>query len=221
MEHRAWLSDETLAQLSVELNALGKLFFYDPQQDAHEAYPLFETFATVDAPSLAAEWVGLDAEERKKAAAAFALFGDAVEDGRVKDEVAWEYRRLFVGPHKMPCPPYGSAYTDRERVIFGVTCLELRTWMRAHGIEGIEDNLPEDHIGKVMMLAAWLCLERPDLLGEFLERHVLPWSGHYLNYLEENACVGCYRGLAQIARLTLDALERELELTPRDLLLYW
>ena len=86
---------------------------------------------------------------------ALSLMVNGLADGIDADDLVWEYRRLFVGPAPKPAPPWGSVYTDRECVVFGEGTLELRAWMRAHGVRRTTDErTPEDHIG--LMLAPGL-----------------------------------------------------------------
>ena len=123
------------------------------------------------------------------------------------EAMKWEYRRLFVGPQSLPAPPWGSVYTDRDCVVFGESTIALRSWMRARGIERLNDEKdPEDHIGLVLAMAAWLAEEKPELVGEFLRLHVLPWSGHLLEQLEAAAEHPFYKGLASIARTSLSGM---------------
>ena len=98
----------------------------------------------------------------------------------------WEYRRLFVGPQSLSAPPWGSVYTDRDCVVSGETDRAAFVEFELAGVELLNDERdPEDHIGLVLAMAAWLAGEKPELVGEFLRLHVLPWSGHMLEQLEQ------------------------------------
>ena len=95
--------------------------------------------------------------------------------------LACAYRRLFVGPGHLVAPPWGSVYTDRDCVTFGMATLDLRAWMRVHGISmEVGERVPEDHIGLLLGQMGMLCQQAPELLDEFLRLHVLTWSHHYL-----------------------------------------
>ena len=143
------------------------------------------------------------------------------EDGTFcgDDDLMWEYRRLFIGPGAKPAPPWGSVYTDRECVVFGDTTLELRAWMREHGVARIVDErTPEDHIGLLLALMAWLAQYQPENLEEFLRLHLLTWAGHFLDELAEAAEHPFYEGLARLTKASLDGLQDALGLeveTPR------
>jgi TorA maturation chaperone TorD len=182
---------------------LGPLFLSDP---AHEdgVVPAIEAFARLDVSAAAEEWPFVEAEE---AHVALSLMKQGAQAGAQSDEVVWEYRRLFVGPAPKPAPPWGSVYTDRECVVFGATCLELRQWMREVGIKRLgEERDPEDHIGLMLLLLAWIAEHRPELLEDYLRLHLLPWSSHLLEELEEAAAQPLYKGLAHLARLSLEGM---------------
>ncbi|WP_417143225.1 Tat proofreading chaperone DmsD [Raoultibacter massiliensis] len=126
---------------------------------------------------------------------------------------AGRQRRLFVGPAKKPAPPWGSVYTDRECVVFGESTLALRRWMRENGIERTTDEkTPEDHIGLMLVLLAWLAANKPELIEPYLQDHVLTWSSHFLDQLAEAAEHPFYEGLALLAKESLEGLQRELDL---------
>ncbi|WP_270298211.1 molecular chaperone TorD family protein, partial [Eggerthella sinensis] len=108
-----------------------------------------------------------------------------------------------------PAPPWGSVYTDRECVVFGATTLELRAWMRAHGVQRASDErTPEDHIGLMLGLMAYLARTQPGDLDGFLRLHLLPWSSHLLSALEEAAEHPFYEGLALLANSSLEGIRQ-------------
>jgi TorA maturation chaperone TorD len=125
----------------------------------------------------------------------------------------WEFRRLFRGPDPMPAPPWGSVYTDKDCVVFGSSCLELRAWLRAEGIVRQGDGHgPEDHLGELLLLMAWLAESRPKLLAGFLRLHLLTWSSHMLGQLAAGAAHPFYRGLALLTQQSLEGIGRHLGL---------
>jgi TorA maturation chaperone TorD len=138
----------------------------------------------------------------------------AVIDGKPTDDIIWEYRRLFVGPNKMPAPPWGSVYTDREQVIFGAATLDLRQWMREQGIERLGDEkTPEDQIGLMLVLMAWIAQNKPQVLEDYLQHHLLTWSSHFLDELIEAVQQSFYEGLARLTKATLEGLQSDLHLS--------
>lgn len=183
---------------------LGPLFLDDPRHE-EQVVPAIEVFAALDVDAAAEEWPFVEADDARSA---LALMKEGAQAGAQSDEVVWEYRRLFVGPAPKPAPPWGSVYTDRECVVFGGTCLELRQWMREVGIERLGDEKdPEDHIGLMLLLIAWIAEHRPEVLEDCLRLHVLPWSSHLLEELEDAAEQPLYKGVARLARMSLEGMQ--------------
>lgn len=181
---------------------LAPFFLQDPRTGT--AGEAFEAMAALDPDAAAAEWPFANADEARRA---LTLMVGGLASG-CDDDLVWEYRRLFVGPSPKPAPPWGSVYTDRECVVFGASTLELRAWMRAHGVQRTTDErTPEDHIGLMLALMAWIAREQPDDLDEFLRLHLLTWSSHFLCQLEEAAAYPFYEGLALLAKASLEGIQ--------------
>lgn len=198
-------------------NTLAPFFLQDPRTGSAEAE--FAAVAALDARTAGAEWPFAGREE---AARYLAMMVEGLAPSRVAgeggafaadDDLTWEYRRLFIGPAAKPAPPWGSVYTDRECVVFGATTLELRAWMREHGVARTADEkTPEDHIGLMLALMAWLAQNQPADLGEFLSFHFLTWAGHFLDELADAAEHPFYEGLARLTRASLDGVQETLGL---------
>lgn len=202
------LSDETRGKLVFAGSVLAPFFLQDPQKG--NAQDLFVSMANLDVDEAAASWPFV---EEAQAHEALKLMVDGLADGPASNELTHEYRRLLIGPNKKPAPPWGSVYTDQECVVFGLTTLDLRAWMRAHGIARTTDErTPEDHIGLLLAMMEWLAQEKPELVEEFLQKHVLTWSSHFLTQFEEAAEHPFYEGLARITRLTLEGAQEELSI---------
>lgn len=192
-------------------SALAPFFLNDPRTG--DAADSFAALAELDAAAAAADWPFADAAA---AEGALALMVEGLAAGADNDDLVWEYRRQFVGPGRFPAPPWGSVYTDRECVIFGESTLALRAWMRRAGINRTTDErTPEDHIGLMLAMLAFLAQNRPELVDEYLRDHLLTWAPHYLEVLEGATTHPFYRGLAQLTRASLEGLgaARELSVT--------
>ncbi|NHM15069.1 Tat proofreading chaperone DmsD [Eggerthellaceae bacterium zg-887] len=208
MEQTKTLTDEQREALAFVGSALSPLFLQDPRKG--DAGELFASMAALDAEEAAEAWPFVAPAE---AVGALRLMVDGLADGIDADDLTWEYRRLFIGPGRKAAPPWGSVYTDRDCVVFGLTTLDLRAWMRANGIERTaDDKMPEDHIGLLVALMGWLAQEKPELVPELLEKHLLTWSSHYLEQLEAAAEHPFYEGLARLTRLTLEGIQDDLGL---------
>ena len=217
------LDEATLEGVAFLGNTLGPFFLQDPRTGLAGAE--FAAVAALDAQAAGAEWPFADEAEATRDLAmmveGLAASRTMSEGGAFcgDDDLMWEYRRLFIGPGAKPAPPWGSVYTDRECVVFGDTTLELRAWMREHGVARIVDErTPEDHIGLLLALMAWLAQYQPENLEEFLRLHLLTWAGHFLDELAEAAEHPFYKGLARLTKASLDGLQDALGLeveTPR------
>ena len=190
-------------------DALAPFFLQDPRTG--NAGAAFAALAALDVESAAAEWPFVEAGE---AVRDLGLMRQGLADGVDDDALVWEYRRLFVGPDKRPAPPWGSVYTDRDCVVFGESTLALRDWMRGRGIARTTDErTPEDHIGLMLALMAWVARNQPAALDDYLSLHLLTWSSHFLSRLEDVAEHPFYRGLARLTRASLEGIQRDRGLT--------
>lgn len=205
------LNDNMRAAFVLIGSTLGPFFLNDPEHDADRIKPGLEAIASLDLDAAADEWPFVEADQAKEA---LGKMRTGLEDGCESDALVWEYRRLFVGPAAKPAPPWGSVYTDKDRVVFGASTMELRAWMRKNGISIAkkESDEPEDHIGTMLVLLSWLSDKRPDLVKEFLRDHLLTWSSHFLTQLEEAAEQPFYEGLARLTRLSLEGAQETLGL---------
>ena len=184
---------------------LGPFFLQDPKTG--EAGAAFQALAALDVDAAAAEWPFAGEAEAR---ACLLLMKEGLAHGADDDDLVWEYRRLFVGPAPKPAPPWGSVYTDRECVVFGESTLALRAWMRAQGIARlVDDKTPEDHIGLMLVLMAWIARNQPADLDDYLRLHLLPWSSHFLDELAEAAKQPFYEGLARLAKASLEGIQSE------------
>lgn len=185
---------QRLANIALTGRVLGVLFYQDPQ--GPDAAPLYATLAE---PEWAEQWPVQSPE--------LADIARRMAEGinAQSESLAQAFQRLFIGPHALPAAPWGSVYLDKENVLFGDSMVELRQWMRANGIaHELEQNEPDDHIGTLLMLAAWLAEEGlQQRVDELLAWHLLPWAGRFLELFTEKAEHPFYQGLGELTRLTL------------------
>ena len=123
--------------------------------------------------------------------------------------------------HELLAPPWGSVYLDPECVIFGHSLLALRDFLKRHQIAfQSQQDEPEDHIGLMLMLAAYLAENRPHLLAEFLSQHLLTRAPHFLSQLANVENHPFYQGLAQLTLITLDDWKLKLNLSVPEVFFY-
>lgn len=204
----------TLENIALTGRVLGVLLYAPPESE--EARQLL---ATLSESEWVKEWPYGDAEQLQTAAA---LIATGLEDEQ-EESLAEAYQRLFVGPNTLPAPLWGSVYLDKENVLFGNSTLRLRRWLRSNGIDAQHDrNEPEDHIGTLLMMVAWLAEERQGgLVEQLLTKHLLPWAPRYLELLLANAQHPFYLGLAQLAQITLNAWGEECSVEVEPLALHF
>ncbi|AWH89903.1 Tat proofreading chaperone DmsD [Limnobaculum parvum] len=194
-----------LDDVSLTGRMLGALLYYAPNRP--EIISLRELFSN---DSWQEEWP-CGAVTEINSAAALINTGLNIENRQTLEEA---YQRLFVGPDALPAPPWGSVYLDHESVIFGHSTLVLRQWQASLGIEVQQQQRePEDHIGLLLMLAAWLAENQPEQLTILLGEHVLPWSGRCLTLLEERAEHPFYQGIARLTTLSLAHWQQRLNVS--------
>lgn len=216
------IDEGALAGIAFAGRTLGPFFRYDPLLDREKVEALYVALARSDAAALCEEWPFVTPDEALKPIADMVRGAKRLEDELAVDNeslaatssLADEYRRLFVGPAKKAAPPWGSVYTDRDQVVFGLSTLDLREWLRENGIEVRrgESEEPEDHIGTMLELMAWLADNRPELLGDYLQHHLLTWAPHFLVLTQDATTDAFFAGLAALTRYTLLGIQDTLEL---------
>nr|WP_314266301.1 Tat proofreading chaperone DmsD [uncultured Moellerella sp.] len=196
------LQPQQIQDIDITARTLGALFYYSPENPA--CTPMI---AILSSTEWCSEWpYGSD----KQLAQCSALLMQSSEE-----PLEEAYQRLFIGPHALPAPPWGSVYLDKESVLFGDSTLALRQWMRTHQIESqVGEKEPEDHFGLMLMMTAWLAQSQPQALSQFLSEHLLPWSSRYLALMIEHAEHPFYQGLAELTQLTLEQWQQQLSVVP-------
>ena len=199
----------TFQQISLYGRLLGASFYYEPS-DSRIAGVL-DFFRQ---PTWTEEWeIPLEEKACEKITA-------LINQGLTQD-LTEQYQNLFIGPNELVAPPWGSVYLDPECVIFGNSLLALRDFLKRHQIAfQAQQDEPEDHIGLMLMLAAYLAETRPHLLVEFLSQHLLIWAPHFLTKLANVENHPFYQGLAQLTLITLDDWKQKLSLSVPDVRFY-
>lgn len=195
--------------LQLEAHALGALFYYGPSHAASKAL-----FQAIKEGSITELLPDLPLTDWQTALAEPDL------------HTAWQ--ASFYGPGYLPAPPWGSVYLDPERVVFGVSLIELRAFLNDLGLQLTTDmNEPEDHFGLLLLLVAQLAAqdqntkEEPNPLIQLLTFHLLPWSKGYLNCLAASAEHPFIKQLADYTQLRLASWQKDLHLKVAARDLHW
>jgi TorA maturation chaperone TorD len=193
--------------LSEAASVLGTLFYADPASE--QCAP---TLAWIAEPENQTAW-GFGGQEAQEALADLAK---AAADEGVQ-QLHRDYNRVFVGPNKLPAPPWGSVYTDPESVIFGNQTLALRRWMRDNLVQvNLVEKEPEDHFGIMLLMVSWAVTHSvtEEGIDAFFEEHLLPWSGRFLELFVANVDSAFYEAAGRLAQATLADWETRFELEP-------
>lgn len=63
------------------------------------------------------------------------------------EDLLWEYTRLFIGPYKLPCPPWESVYTSPKKLMVQEAYDEVRDFYKELGLTVNDPDIMPDHIG--------------------------------------------------------------------------
>lgn len=182
---------QELTDIACCARILGALLYYSPE--APEARAIIDALRT---PGWEREWpCALDTTRM----AGFHTLNNGDET------LARAWQRLFIGPDALPAPPWGSVWLDRESVLFGDSTLALQGWLRDNAIAFETPlNEPADHIGLLLLLAAWLAEQGKNReLDELLAWHLLPFAPRFLEVFCAQAQHPFYEALGELTRATL------------------
>lgn len=198
--------DELLLWISMSGGFLGTLFYFEP--DNPKASELINTINKINWQK---HWNP-----------------NIKSDSKIKNlliqtqNISEQFQQQFIGPNALPAPPWGSVYLDKEAVVFGDSLLQLRSFMNKYGIKAeLSENVPEDHIGIMLMLTAYIADTQPEVLAEFLSKHFFTWVWRYLELLAQQDEAPFYQGLALVTQATLKLWEEELGIVPVNMPLYF
>lgn len=131
----------------------------------------------------------------------------ADEDDRLRSE----YTRLFLGPEKLPAPPWESVYVNGEPLLFQESTLVVRETYRRSGYASAGyPREADDHVAIeldfMVALAVKTCeaMDRDALEAQrsFLEKHLLVWIESFAERLGSCDTVsGFYPSFARLAAL--------------------
>lgn len=140
------------------------------------------------------------------------------------EKLALEHTRLFIGPYRLPAPPYESVYRTDDRLVMQQPTIDVRKAYREAGLEvkGIHTN-PDDNISAELEFMEYLCdkaasslknqdaheaMKHTELQQKFLEEHLNKWIPAFSDDIIKNTKQDFYRGAALLLRGFI-SLERE------------
>lgn len=129
------------------------------------------------------------------------------------DNLLWEYTRLFVGPYKLPCPPWESVYTSPKRLLQQDAAAQVERIYKEAGLTVNTPDVLPDHIGTELNFLAVLLQEAHfgqtdciDMTGRFLNEHLLRWVPEFTRDMENAADSLFYKSLARATRNIIEVI---------------
>ena len=146
-----------------------------------------------------------------------------------QEELVVEYALLFVGPHELVAPPYGSVYLDGQREVMGPSTREVMRIYQEEGLALDEDfaELP-DHITAELEFLYYLivceikALRSGDALEafrlferqrQFLGEYLLNWVPEFCGRIKAGTAQGYFRSLADCLSTFLMEFEANVALS--------
>lgn len=134
------------------------------------------------------------------------------------EELLWEYTRLFIGPYKLPCPPWESVYTSAKKLLMQEAADQVLAIYREAGLTINTENIMPDHIGAELNFLAVLLqrshLERKqkdhciDIAERLLSDHLLKWVPEFAEDMENAADTSFYKAVAKATRNIIEFIGR-------------
>ncbi|WP_048600915.1 TorD/DmsD family molecular chaperone [Rubeoparvulum massiliense] len=151
------------------------------------------------------------------------------------EHLHWDYTRMFVGPYRLPAPPWESAYMSQEGLLFQKEMLDVRqAYLRYELLPEHYGHEADDHLGLELdfmyqlSVLAWQANEAGDQqklvrllhdLQSFIHEHLLKWVPHFCEKMYKNAETQFYQGIALLLHgfliLDTEALQQLLAATER------
>jgi TorA maturation chaperone TorD len=143
-----------------------------------------------------------------------ALFDVDMEANDEVENLLWEYTRLFIGPYKLPCPPWESVYTSPKKLLMQEAYDDVRNYYRNAGLTVNSQDIMPDHIGAELNFLAVLLQKAKDspeeglyyrgLAKSFLDEHLMKWSARFARDMEAASESELYKTLARTTRHLVD-----------------
>ncbi len=134
------------------------------------------------------------------------------------EELLWEYTRLFIGPYKLPCPPWESVYTSPKRLMMQDAAGQVRELYDEAGLAINTDKVMPDHIGVELNFFAVLLQrthsgpgnkeEHVKRTEKLLNEHLLKWTPDFTRDMEDAAETPLYKALARTTKRLIDFIGR-------------
>ena len=141
-----------------------------------------------------------------------ALYNINLNSKKELEDILWEYTRLFIGPYKLPCPPWESVYTSAKKLMMQDAYDSVMSFYNEIGLTINDPNIMPDHIGAELNFLAILYermnnenepekkLHYMDITKRFLEEHLKKWVLEFTHDMGNAADSPFYKALAKATR---------------------
>lgn len=142
---------------------------------------------------------------------------DAVAEKEMED-LMWDYTRLFIGPYKLPCPPWESVYTSPKKLMMQDAADQIKRLYEEAGLAINTADIMPDHVGAELNFLAVL-LQRIQsgkdgnegymrIMEKLLNDHLLKWIPEFTRDMEDAAESSFYKALARTTKDVVDFVGR-------------
>jgi len=126
-----------------------------------------------------------------------------------------DFSRLFIGPFKVLCPPFGSVYMDNGNTLMGDTTIEVRNIYEKEGLINNGTNNIPDHIAVELEFMYYLVYNEfnehsnkddnlveiyADKQKKFLNNYLGKWVFDFVESVEKQAITMFYKEIAILTR---------------------
>lgn len=196
-----------MAERQFAYSFLQRLFIEEPAQEFVEL---------IIKEDLVDVFPGRDSEKVKKGLETLNFYlkdPDLLNDENINDLKA-DYANLFIGPGKLPSPPYESVYRSKKKLVFQDETIEVRqAYARQKLTFANIHREPDDHIGLELDFLSQLTKRAAKEFragqfnkvkktlkaeSEFLNNHILEWALRFAEDVTESARTDFYRAAGQI-----------------------
>jgi len=123
------------------------------------------------------------------------------------EDLLWEYTRLFIGPYKLPCPPWESVYTSPKKLMMQDAYSEVQNFYGKVGLAINNPDIMPDHTGAELNFMAVLFqkmdnepekrLYYMDIAKRFIDEHLIKWVPQFTMDMEKATDSHFYKALAK------------------------
>ncbi len=146
---------------------------------------------------------------------AHAIAGTDPNSPEAMQDLLWDYTRLFLGPYRLPCPPWESVYTSSQRMVLQEASDAARAAYAEAGVEVGASNVMPDHVGVELNFLS-LLLEKIEAntggedacrrrARDFLDTHLRNWVPRFAADMGRAAQTAVFKALAQSTTAAIEA----------------